>query len=500
MLLRADAPRTLYLVPRPSSLVHCTSYLAPRTTHLIHMIGRNRKIMRIVNVISDALLIFASYYLAQWLKYSCIEGGEVSGFNTSGSFGLVALSSLAVALLYYASRIYNRPRFSTEIQEYVRIAAVNAVCSVLAASLFYVFRVTDFSRQALFLFWLISTLLVIAKHFAGKRLITHYRSLGYDRRHIIIIGSGVHAESYLAGLKSQTFEFTVDGYVGPEGNDALGPCLGSFADVSAVLEMYSADEIVIALELEDMQHMPAIMTAADKEGLRVSMIPFYSDYIPTHPEIETVGSAKLINLRSTPMDDVFGAFLKRAMDVVCSLIILALLSPLMFLIALGVKLSSPGPVFFRQERIGRDKKPFYMLKFRSMRVNAEEKTGWSTNDDPRKTRFGSFIRKYSIDELPQFFNVLKGDMSMVGPRPEVPFYVNQFRETIPLYLVRQQVRPGITGWAQIHGLRGDTSIESRVEYDIWYIENWSLSLDIKILFTTVFGGKFRNEESVVRKP
>ena len=162
---------------------------------------------------------------------------------------------------------------------------------------------------------------------------------------------------------------------------------------------------------------------------------------------------------------------------------------------IGVKLSSPGPVFFKQERIGKDKIPFYMLKFRSMRVNAEEATAWSTNEDPRRTKFGSFIRKYSIDELPQLFNVLKGDMSLIGPRPEIPFYVAQFKETIPLYLVRQQVRPGMTGWAQVNGLRGDTSIEDRVEHDIWYIENWSAGLDIKILFMTVFGGKFKNEET-----
>ena len=201
-------------------------------------------------------------------------------------------------------------------------------------------------------------------------------------------------------------------------------------------------------------------------------------------------------MRTTPLDNVLWRLIKRVVDVVGSMVLIILTSPFMLFAAIGVRLSSPGPILFRQERVGRDKKPFLMYKFRSMRITGTEDTGWSTNEDPRKTKFGSFIRKYSIDELPQFFNVLKGDMSLIGPRPEVPFHVNHFKEEIPLYLVRQQVRPGITGWAQVHGLRGDTSIEKRVKYDIWYIENWSLWLDIKILFMTVFGG-LKNDEKVI---
>jgi lipopolysaccharide/colanic/teichoic acid biosynthesis glycosyltransferase len=168
----------------------------------------------------------------------------------------------------------------------------------------------------------------------------------------------------------------------------------------------------------------------------------------------------------------------------------------MLVCAIGVRLSSPGPVIFRQERVGRDKKPFHMYKFRSMRVNAKQDTCWSTDHDDRKTQFGSFLRKCSLDEFPQFFNVFKGDMSLVGPRPEVPFYVDRFKEEVPRYMVKHQVRPGITGWAQVHGFRGDTSIKGRIEHDIYYIEHWSILLDIKILLMTVFGGKFLNEEKL----
>ena len=187
--------------------------------------------------------------------------------------------------------------------------------------------------------------------------------------------------------------------------------------------------------------------------------------------------------------------MKRAADVLGSAVLLVVLSPLMIAIAIGVKLSGPGPVLFKQERVGKNKKPFVMLKFRSMRTDIDH-NGWSTDSDSRKTRFGSFIRKFSLDELPQLFNVFVGQMSLVGPRPELPVYVARFKEEVPLYLVRQQVRPGMTGWAQVNGLRGDTSIEERVDYDIWYIQNWSLGLDIRILLKTAFGG-MKNSEKLV---
>ena len=166
----------------------------------------------------------------------------------------------------------------------------------------------------------------------------------------------------------------------------------------------------------------------------------------------------------------------------------------MLVCAIGVKLSSKGPVFFKQQRVGKNKKTFNMYKFRSMVVNDEQDTAWSSKEDSRRTKFGSFLRKTSLDELPQFFNVLKGDMSIVGPRPEIPFYVEQFKEEIPLYMVRHQIRPGITGWAQIKGLRGDTSIKDRIEHDIYYAEHWSIWFDVKIIFITIFGGKFINKE------
>ena len=198
----------------------------------------------------------------------------------------------------------------------------------------------------------------------------------------------------------------------------------------------------------------------------------------------------MINIRHVPLNNALNKFVKRAVDIFGAIVAIILFSPVMLVASVLIKLTAPGPLIFKQERIGLQNKPFYMYKFRSMIVQkeSEEKKGWTTKDDPRVTPVGKFIRKTSIDELPQLFNVLKGDMSLVGPRPERPLFVEKFREEIPRYMIKHQVRPGMTGWAQVNGYRGDTSIRKRIEHDLYYIENWTLGLDVKILFLTVFKG------------
>ena len=461
------------------------------------MIKRNQKLIRALNYLSDAALIFASYYLAVYLKYIIIDG-RLETWKATRLFTLFIICySLLIPTAYYAFRVYAQRRFADETGEYFNIILVNFIGTLLTGTAFYVLRVTEFSRVALFLFFIISSVLVLLKHFTGRRIIVHYRNLGYNKRHVILIGSGRHAQHYKEDIgREKRLGIEIDGYVAVSAVPELNNHLGTYDELEAVIEQLNPDELIIALEPDELGWMTKIMEVAGKEGTHVSLIPFYNDYIPPHPEIDSFGRTKLINLRATPMDSFLGSLVKRIADVLLSSLMLVILSPLMLAVAIGVKLSSPGPVFFRQQRVGKDRKIFSMLKFRSMRVNAEENTAWSKNEDPRKTKFGSFIRKYSIDELPQLFNVLKGDMSLVGPRPEIPFFVRQFKETVPLYLVRQQVRPGMTGWAQVHGLRGDTSIEERVKYDIWYIENWSILLDIRILFMTIFRGAFKNNEKL----
>lgn len=324
----------------------------------------------------------------------------------------------------------------------------------------------------------------------------HRRGEGF--RHILLVGGGKMAAQYLLALEHNPYYgFRVDGYIALRPTPGFTPrYLGGYDKLDLALSEPGIDEVVVALDADEMDRISKVFAACDKQGVRITMVPFYNDYLPARPTIDALGDCKLINVRQTPFDNILNAFVKRLLDVLGSLCLIVLTSPIMLAVAVGVKLSSPGPIIFKQKRVGLNKREFMMYKFRSMRQNAGEQTGWSTDSDPRKTRFGSLIRKFSLDELPQFFNVLKGDMSLVGPRPEVPFHVEHFKEEIPRYLVRQQVRPGVTGWAQINGLRGDTDIAERIRYDIWYIENWTLALDIKILFRTVFGGKMINDEKL----
>ena len=462
------------------------------------MIRKNQRLINGLNLLSDLLLIFTSYFAALLTKFFLFEGhdGPIV-WLTKPIYWIVAFAfSALLVMVYYFAGLYGSYRFKRTGSEALTVLLINGMGVLALMAMMYLVRISEFSRVALFLFWLYSGLLVLAKRTFTRMLLRHYRKLGYNQKHVVVVGSGHFARQYIEDVKRNPhMGFTVDGYVSESDCPELGCLLGAFNDLEQVLDGRLVDEVVAALEPDEIGFMRQVLTTADKTGVRISIIPFYNDYIPSYPTIDVVGRTKLINIRTTPLDNVVWRMVKRGMDVAGSLVLILLTSPLMLFAAIGVRLSSPGPILFKQERVGRDKKPFRMWKFRSMRITGTEDTGWSTNTDPRKTKFGSFIRKYSIDELPQFFNVLKGDMSLIGPRPEVPFHVNHFKEEIPLYLVRQQVRPGITGWAQVHGLRGDTSIEKRVEYDIWYIENWSLWLDVKILFMTVFGG-LKNDEKI----
>jgi Undecaprenyl-phosphate glucose phosphotransferase len=231
-----------------------------------------------------------------------------------------------------------------------------------------------------------------------------------------------------------------------------------------------------------------IVDACEEEGIKAEIIPDYYKYLPAKPSVDMLDDMPIINIRYVPLDDAFNKFKKIIEDYFVAIVAIIITSPIMIITAIAIKLESPGPIIFKQERIGYNGKPFMMYKFRSMKVqdDEEEKSQWTTEDDPRKTRVGTFIRKMSIDELPQFFNVLKREMSVVGPRPERPYFVEQFKKTIPKYMVKHQVRPGLTGLAQVNGYRGNTSIKKRIEYDIRYVENWSLVLDIQIMFRTVF--------------
>ncbi len=458
------------------------------------MTKKNQVFLNWLNVLSDALLIFISYLISVFVRFYIFDGEKSLELTGPLFMAIAILYSMLVSFVYYVAKLYQSQRLRKMGGATFKIVIINGIGTLFFMSGLYLFKVTDFSRWTIGLFWAASSGLVFFKHAVVRTILHYYRKRGYNLKHIVVVGNGHLAHQYRDDIKKNPqFGYHIVGFFGKEPKEELGERLGSYEELGTYLENNDIDEIVIALEAHETQFMKYVLEAADKEGAKVTLIPFFNDYYPAHPSFETIGNSKTINLRATPLDNIGWAMIKRGLDVVGALLGIIIAGIPMIIVAIGVKLTSPGPVFFKQERVGLNKKPFMMIKFRSMKVNIDH-NGWSTNDDDRKTKFGSFIRKVSLDELPQLFNVLAGHMSLVGPRPELPVFVSQFKEEIPLYLVRQQIRPGMTGWAQVNGLRGDTSIEERVKYDIYYIENWSVGLDFQILFKTVFGGMVNAEK------
>ncbi len=462
------------------------------------MIRENQRLLNQVNVVSDGLLVYAMLPLAFWLRFYVLPGGVIN--ITLREYLLLDFLITALFLFSFAAfGLYRSFRNNSLMDEVSRLLRAGTLDIMLILSVLFVQHDEHYSRWTLALFYVLVLAVLSLKRLALRRFLRSYRQQGYNQKHVLIVGSSNMAQNYLLAInKEKELGYSAMGYVAAMDAPPLPGLLylGDFDKLENLLNDLRPDEVVSAIDMADYQRTPQIIAACEKTGTKLSIIPFYADYMPSNPEFDDLNGIPLLNIRRIPLDNWGNAFCKRAMDIIGSLLLIILTSPLMLFCALGVRLTSPGPIIFKQQRVGRNKKLFYMYKFRSMRVNSRQDTGWSSQHDDRKTKFGSFMRKCSLDEFPQFFNVLKGDMSLVGPRPEVPFYVDQFKDEIPLYMVKHQVRPGITGWAQVNGLRGDTSIKARVEHDIYYIEHWRLLFDVKILLITIFGAKFMNDEAL----
>lgn len=462
------------------------------------MIKENQQMLNRLHVLSDGAILYLTLPFAFWLRFYVLPGGYIT--VPLSHYLILGLLLTAVQLFAYAAfGLYQSYRKSRLRQELERLWMASALIMAVLLSFLFVQHFIDFSRLTLIIWFFLSSGLLSGKRALLRRLLRHFRQLGYNQKHTLMIGGGEMARAYCDTVRrDRELGYTVMGYVSARPEKRMDGLkrLGGYEDLGRILDKRQPDEAVCAIAPEDYGRMPEIISACEKAGTKLSIIPFYAKYMSSNPQFDELEGILLLNFRRIPLDNWANAFCKRAMDIIGSLALIILTSPVMLACAIGVKLSSPGPVIFKQERVGLHKKSFYMYKFRSMRVNSEQSTAWSKDHDDRKTKFGSFMRKCSLDELPQFFNVLLGDMSLVGPRPEIPYHVERFKEDIPLYMVKHQVRPGITGWAQVNGLRGDTSIKARVEHDIYYIEHWSLLFDIEILLTTVFRGKFVNGEAL----
>ena len=433
-------------------------------------------IINLISVLTSYTVI--SYYMTPAVDFS----------NTTILFVFVMI--FAASLLYQAFDI-NRPvGFSRLTGNVLSIIKANFVFFALVFAFIVIFA--DSEREKFLLLWaggfaLLSTVFLLLKLRAALLISRLVRKNGFKLRKVIIVGDNTATTKDFVKQVTHHGEFgmMIIGYVGDKIDQNVG-CekLGSLAELGKILDKYAPTDVVFAMDAYDKHHIIRLVNMCDDRCIKVYFLPVIYGFFKNQRQIEQLGTLPIINIHSTPLDHPMNAFMKRIVDIIGSILLIILTSPIMIGAAIAVKISSPGPVFFTQERVGKLGRRFTMLKFRSMRVNVGSAKTWTTDKDPRKTRVGNFLRKSSIDELPQLFNVLAGSMSLVGPRPEVPYYVDYFKTRIPLYMVKHYVKPGITGLAQINGLRGDTSIEDRIHCDLEYIEKWSIWSDFKILLMT----------------
>ena len=466
------------------------------------MIKKNQKYFNWINRLADMAVLYMSYAASVWFWLFFMdrdEGNIAAHFAFENPLPFFVLAFIFIAVFQYGG-MYDSFRFRSMISEYIQLLKMFLPCAALTAACIFLFRLRDFSRGVMVVFTVSAYIFLCIKRLILRWSLRALRGHGYNQKHVLIVGSGYLAEKYVLNIKEKPqYGYKAIGYVGEVKNEVLGRYLGVYGELNRVIDKFNPDEIVIALQEYELAMMNEIILVCEEQGIRANIIPIYNDFLPDCASVDVLGNVKLINIRAISQDITFNRLVKRIMDVCIALLALVVLSPLMLVVALAIKLSGPGPVLFRQIRVGRDRREFVMCKFRSMVPNNESDTAWSSTRDKRVTPLGAFIRKFSIDELPQLFNVLKGEMSIVGPRPELPYFVNQYKYTIPRYMVKHQVKPGMTGWAQVNGYRGDTSIEKRIEHDIWYIENWSVLLDIRIIIMTAFGGIINGERNIMRE-
>lgn len=460
------------------------------------MIKDNQKLLNRLHVVIDALVIIFSYTAAWYLRF---KSGifELDPWFLSLQEYMKALLIIVPGylILYYAFQLYTPKRVQGRRYEAWHIVQANTIGLMVYILFLYLTKQSDFSRTMFFVFFCVNVFSEVTVRNIIREGLRNMRKKGYNQKHILLIGYSRAAEQYIDRILSNPeWGYIVRGILAdnkPRGTEYRGiKVLGRVENLTIILPENKLDEIAITLGLAEYHKLEHIVSMCEKSGVHTKFIPDYNNIIPTKPYTEDLLGLPVINIRHVPLSNALNAFTKRCVDLFGAIVALILFSPVMAVVSVIIKATSPGPLIFKQERIGLQNKPFPMYKFRSMVVQdaASEKAKWTVQNDPRVTPIGKFIRKTSIDELPQLFNVLKGDMSLVGPRPERPQFVEKFREEIPRYMVKHQVRPGLTGWAQVNGFRGDTSIRKRIEHDLYYIENWTLGFDFKILFLTFFKG------------
>ncbi|HEX5657408.1 MAG TPA: undecaprenyl-phosphate glucose phosphotransferase [Polyangiales bacterium] len=444
--------------------------------------------------IVDATIVVVAWLLAYWFRFfvSPIAATELPPFAKYSA--LAPLIGILWMATFTWMRVYTSRRALGRIAELQRILRAHGVALLSFIAITYMFEDYKFSRLVMVYFAVIGFLGVAGFRMVLRTALRNVRARGFNLRHALFIGEGAALESVMRRVVSfPELGLRVRGVLTHENSEITSlagqPVIGHLEQLDGILRTERIDEVFIALLPDQHESLDTVLARLRDETIDVRIVPDILRYVTLGCEVENIDGFPVMRLNDSPMFGV-GALAKRATDLLGAVCALVLLSPLMLLIGVLVKLTSPGPMLYGQERMGLDGRTFKMLKFRSMKADAETKSGavWAQAVDDRRTAFGTFLRKTSLDELPQFWNVVRGDMSLVGPRPERPVFVTKFRTEIPLYNVRHKVKSGITGWAQVNGWRGNTSLDRRIECDLFYIRNWSYALDIKILFITLYKG------------
>ena len=448
-------------------------------------------------VLIDALMVGLAFYLAYQLRLLIRFPLPVNVQPFSSYRGMMVIQILTMVIVFFFSRLYHLKRGQSRIEAFYSIVAAVSVGTVMAISFTsFTFKDSllevDYSRAMIIYAWLLTIILVTLGRSLHLRLVTALRARGVGEARVLIVGAGeIGGIVGRRVLRSPDLGCQVVGFVddAPDREEFLDlPILGRTEDLTAIIDAHQVDEVIIALPEASHEEILTLISRCSREKVSIKVFPDVFQIMASGISVDDLDGLPLLTVRDIALRG-WRVTLKRGVDLVISSLILIVASPLMLLIAFLIKLDSPGPVFYVQKRMGLDEKLFPMLKFRSMRVGAEDKTGpvWAKKGDPRCTRLGAFLRHFSLDEWPQFINVLLGEMSLVGPRPERPVFVEQFKRSIPRYMDRHQEKAGLTGWAQVNGLRGDTSITERTKYDLYYIEHWSLWFDFKIMLKTLVG-------------
>jgi exopolysaccharide biosynthesis polyprenyl glycosylphosphotransferase len=446
-------------------------------------------------LVSDLFMIALAFVLAYWLRRIVAIPPPLNIAPFSDYVAMMVIQLITMVVVYFFARLYDVKRTMPGLDEFYRIFAATSIGAIATiAFTSFLFKNStlelDFPRVMVVYAWFLTvvlvtvgrTLLILLRNFLRRR------GLWVDR--LLIVGTEDVGRMILQKTRQMPrLGYTVVGFVDGDteaGQEIMGvPVLGGVDDLPDLIERHDVDEVIIGRPDLSHQEMLAIISRCESGQVGIKIFPDLFQIIATELSIGDLGGLPLLMVRDVALRG-WRLTLKRGVDLVGSAAALVVLSPVLVLTALGIKLDSRGPAFYAQERMGLDARSFWCLKFRSMRTDAEKDgPGWTTENDPRVTRLGRFMRRFSIDELPQLINVLMGEMSLVGPRPERPVYVEQFRRSIPRYMDRHREKAGLTGWAQVNGLRGDTSIAERTKYDLWYIENWSLWLDFRIMLRTL---------------